>query len=153
MGRKDLDEVYSCRLALEGLAAETAAAQRSATDIAGLRQVLDQLNAAFAARDIREYFRQNVALTDQIHVASGNSTLRRLLAQIGKQALRYRYFAYSRSPEMMQVSIEGNHEIVDAIARQRARHARTLTEDLIQRSWAVIRSNLATAPPADPTPP
>ncbi|MEJ0072012.1 MAG: GntR family transcriptional regulator [Pseudomonadota bacterium] len=140
---KDLDEVYTCRLVLEGLAAEGAADNRTDGDIGLLRASLNSLQAAYDQRDLREYFRQNVVLTDQIHVVSGNATLGRLLGNIGKQALRYRYIAYSRSPEMMKVSVEGNHEIVDAIARRRARNARTLMEDLIQRSWEVVRTHVA----------
>lgn len=145
MGLKDLDEVYACRLALEGLAAEGAATNRSEGDIALLQQSLGSLEAAYDRKDLRGYFRQNVVLTEQIHVVSGNVTLTRLLSNIGKQALRYRYLAYSQSPDMMQVSVEANQEIVEAIARQRARSARTLMEDLIQRSWQVVRTHVAAA--------
>ena len=59
---------------------------------------------------------------------------------IGKQALRYRFLAYSRTSAMMQLSVETNREIIDAIVHQRGRTARTLTEDLIQQSWKGIRA-------------
>jgi GntR family transcriptional regulator, rspAB operon transcriptional repressor len=145
LGLKDLDEVYSCRLALEGLAAEEAANNRSADDVPGLQAALSDLATASEANDIRAYFLRNVALTEKIHAVSGNQTLRRLLGTIGKQALRYRYLAYSQSPEMIDVSLEGNRAIVEAIVRQNARHARSLTEDLMQRSWRVIRQHVASA--------
>jgi DNA-binding GntR family transcriptional regulator len=139
----DLDEVYTCRLALEALAAETAAQHRSDADIAALKRALADLEAAFRTQDPREYFRCNVMLTDQIHLASGNSTLSRLLRSIGKQSLRYRYLAYRHAPEMLPISVEGNREIVDAIIAQRAKHARTLTEDLIQISWNKMKAVFA----------
>lgn len=138
----DLDEVYSCRLVLEGLAAEGAAVNRKPADIEAIYRSLKLLENAYRKKNIREYFERNVELTKQIHLSSGNATLRRLLGNIDKQALRYRYLAYSRRPEIMQYSIEGNREIVEAIERQRGRNARLLTEDLIQKSWQVIREHV-----------
>lgn len=135
----DLDEIYICRIALEGLAAEAAAKHRTAAHIPALEAALAALSDAYSATDLRRYFERNVHLSDQIHVASGNATLRRLLGSVGKQALRYRFLAYSRAPTLMQLSIETNREIVDSILHQRDRTARMLTEDLIQQSWQRIR--------------
>ena len=141
----DLDEIYACRIPLEGLAAEAAARNREESHLPALEAAMVGLQDAFAKADVRQYFEQNVRLTDQILLASGNATLRRLLGTIGKQALRYRYLAYSQTSNMMQLSVETNREIIDAILRQRARTARMLTEDLIQQSWQGIRSTFTTA--------
>ena len=43
----------------------------------------------------------------------------------------------------MTASVEGNREIILAIEKKNARHARILMEDLIQRSWTVIRQLFA----------
>lgn len=142
----DLDEIYACRLPLEGLAAEEAAKHRTDAHLPGLEAAMDGLQAAFRAANVGEYFEQNVRLTDRILLASGNATLRRLIGIIGKQALRYRFLAYSRTSAMMQLSVETNREIIDAIVHQRGRTARMLTEDLIQQSWKGIRATFA-----DPT--
>lgn len=136
----DLDEIYACRLPLEGLAAEEAATHRTDAHLPGLEAAMDGLQAAFQASSVGEYFEQNVRLTDRILLASGNATLRRLIGIIGKQALRYRFLAYSRTTAMMQLSVETNREIIDAIVHQRGRTARMLTEDLIQQSWKGIRA-------------
>ena len=109
---------------------------QSAAECAGLR-------AAYDRGDLRGFFRQNVRLSEQIYLAAGSATLKRLLGNIGKQALRYRYIAYRDAPELMGVSIEANSEILDAIARKRWRHARLLTEDVIQRSWTRVREIIA----------
>jgi DNA-binding GntR family transcriptional regulator len=140
---RDLDEIYACRIPLEGMAAETAAQHRTDAHLPALEAAMAGLQDAFAETNVREYFEQNVRLTDQILLASGNATLRRLLGTIGKQALRYRYLAYCRNPNMMQLSVETNREIIDAILHQRGRTARTLTEDLIQQSWQGIRNTFA----------
>ena len=139
----DLDEIYACRLPLEGLAAEEAAKHRTDAHLPGLEAAMDGLQAAFHAANVGAYFEQNVRLTDSILLASGNATLRRLIGIIGKQALRYRFLAYSRTSAMMQLSVETNREIIDAIMHQRGRTARMLTEDLIQESWKGIRATIA----------
>lgn len=139
LGIDNLDEVYTCRLALEGLAAELAAQNRTDQDIADTIRAFDDLAQAHGNRDLRAFFHCNLALSACIHVASNNITLRRLLGSIGKQSFRYRYLAYSQAPEMMTASIEGHREIISAIEKRNARHARILMEDLIQRSWSVIR--------------
>lgn len=136
---EDLEEVYSCRILLEGLATELAAQNHSQEDIAEIKATFAMLEAQREANDMREFFRTNLRLSGAIHSAAHNRTLKRLLGSVGKQSLRYRYLAYSHSPEMMGASVEGNREIITAIERGNARHARILMEDLIQRSWTVIR--------------
>lgn len=136
---EDLEEVYSCRILLEGLATELAAQNHSQEDIAEIKATFAMLEAQREANDMREFFRTNLRLSGAIHSAAHNRTLKRLLGSVGKQSLRYRYLAYSHSPEMMGASVEGNREIIAAIERGNARHARILMEDLIQRSWTVIR--------------
>ncbi len=142
IGLKDLDEIYACRLGLEGLAAEEAAKNGAEAGLAMLRGELDALVAASEADDVRLYFQRNVAVTDRIHLLSGNATLRRLLGAIAKPAARYRYLVYQRSPQMIGISVEGNRAIVEAITRHNARSARALTEDLLLQSWRVIRQEL-----------
>jgi DNA-binding GntR family transcriptional regulator len=143
IGLRDLDEIYTCRFALEGLAAEEAAKNRADEELPLLEAEYAALVEASVGADVRAYFRRNVSLSDRIHALSRNQTMCRLLSAIGKPALRYRYLVYKSVPEMVGVSVEGNREIVDAIVRRNARSARSLTEDLLMRSWTAIRSELA----------
>jgi DNA-binding GntR family transcriptional regulator len=145
---RDLDEVYVCRLTLESLAAEVAATSRTNEQIERMRAIIANLRVAHDSTDLPRYFRENVLLTDEISGACGNATLRRLLKTISKQALRYRWLAYSRAPDMLSLSLEANQEIVDAIARGRGKHARMLTEDILQQSWNRIRGFFP-APPKE----
>ena len=96
ISRSDLDEVYLCRIELEGLAAQQAAKRWQPPIDASFLEKLGEMRAAFKASDIKRYFLANVGFTDAVHRASGNATLQRLLKSIGKQALRYRYLAYNR---------------------------------------------------------
>ncbi|MFN0163103.1 MAG: GntR family transcriptional regulator [Burkholderiales bacterium] len=145
VGRRDLAEVQGCRIELEGLAAYQAAMHAGAADLAELQAIVENMAQALAGGDVRGYFTQNVAFTTRIHVASGNLTLMRLLDGIGKQALRYRYIAYQKVPELMRVSLPGNRRILAAIRAHDAPRARDITATLIRNSWAAIEPHI----PAD----
>jgi len=139
----DLDEVYSCRIPLEGLAAELAARNRSEDSLTAIRAEFANMRKAFNAGTLKDFFRCNVDLSEAIYHAGGSRTLKRLLGTISSQALRYRYMAYRHAPEMKQVSVEANNEIIKAIAHQRPRDARRLTDAVIQRSWKRVRDIVA----------
>lgn len=136
---EDLDEVYECRIVLEGLAAELAAQHHADEDLGAIKLTFAALEAAHQTNDKREFFKHNLQLSGDLYTAAHNKTLKRLLESVGKQSLRYRYLAYSHAPEMMAASIEGNRDIIKAIEMRNARHARNLMEDLVQRSWTVVR--------------
>ncbi len=138
ISRADLDEVYSCRIALEGLAAEQAALNRHEAQIAALRAAFGAMDRAHDAGNVADYFRGNLAYTDATHDAAGNVTLKRLLAGIGKQAQRYRYIAYSEVPELIDQSLIGCRYILAAIVKGDAPRAREITEELIRRSWKTV---------------
>lgn len=138
ISRADLDEVYSCRVALEGLAAEQAAQSRAEAHIAALRAAFGAMDRAHEAGDVTAYFRSNLAFTDATHDAAGNATLRRLLAGIGKQAQRYRFLAYAAVPALIDQSLIGCRYILAAIVKRDAARAREITEELIRRSWKTV---------------
>lgn len=140
ISRRDLDEVYLCRIELEGMAAEVAAENWTEPDDLELRQKLDALRAAHGVGDIRSYFVANVGFTDAIHRASRNVTLQRLLKSVGKQALRYRFLAYQSVPGLMNTSVEGSQQIVDLILGRDGAQARRITAKLIDSSWRSIRT-------------
>ncbi len=139
MSRRDLDDVYVCRVALEGIAAGEAARHHKADSVPALMRCLAELEAAFTGGDIKGYFIANVAFTRMIH-ADASPTLLRLLSGIGKQALRYRYRAYTAFPDLMANSVEGSRDIVDMVADRNADGARRVTEHLIDRSWQALRN-------------
>ena len=144
VSQTDLDEVQTCRIELEGLAAAEAARHATEADLTQLREVLGSLDRSLKRNDIRGYFSNNVAFTTRIHHASANRTLIRLLNGIGKQALRYRYIAYAQVPELMRVSLPGNRKILAAIQAHDSVAARKLTEQLIRGSWKTIRPYIKT---------
>jgi DNA-binding GntR family transcriptional regulator len=139
---EDLDEIYKCRIPLEALAAEIAATDRTNEACKAMSASLQGLRMALQLKNPRTFFEANVVLTNAINASTHNRTLIRLLANIGKQAFRYRYIAYQRSPDLMERSVDYNTEIVEAIISQKPRHARSLTEDVLESSWKTVRERI-----------
>jgi len=151
IGIEDLDEVYSCRILLEALAAERAAQNRSQQDLLEIRRSIDALEAIKTSKqsNIRQFFRENQRLAVKVHAAARNQTLKRLLGSVGKQSHRYRYLAYSHIPEMMSASVDGHREILTAMEKRNAKRARAVMESMIERSWKAIRDHFQSDTPRE----
>ena len=138
LGRSDLDEVYACRVELEGLAAAAAAGARSEADLDHLDERLEWLAVARNQGGTRGFLRASMALSRAIHEASHNRTLIRLLSTLEPQAMRYRFLAYARAEALMDASIEGNRAVAAAIRAGDRRGASAATRRMIRNAWATI---------------
>lgn len=138
LSRHDLDEVYACRVELEGLAAAGAAGARSPADLDHLDERLERLAAARDHGGARGFLRASMALSRAIHEASHNRTLIRLLSTLEPQAMRYRFLAYARAETLMDASIEGNRSVAAAIRAGNRRDAGAATRRMIRNAWAII---------------
>jgi DNA-binding GntR family transcriptional regulator len=136
---RDLDEIYACRISLEGLAAEQAAASDDLRLKERLLQLLPAMRSAAERQDVEEFFAKDVEGSEIIYRLANNSTLNRLLRGLNKQALRYRYFAYSKRESTVSLSMAGTDRILKAIASSQARDARQMTEQLIEGIWREMR--------------
>jgi DNA-binding GntR family transcriptional regulator len=145
MSVKDFDEVYSCRIALEGLAAEQAARSQDSQKKTQLQDTLRKMRDAHRRGDVEDFFLQDVHGSEIIYELADNVTLNRLLVGLNKQALRYRFFAYARKKEVVTLSFQGTGEIFEAIVGRKAKRAKTLTETLIDDIWQSMRSTIADA--------
>lgn len=139
---QDLDEVYSCRVVLDGLAVEQAAGNAQPPQIDEMQALLAVMSAASRQAHGEAYFEANRKLWSLYREASGNATLATLLKGIGKRALRYRTAAYANDPELLTISIATNTVIIEAIRSGAGAEARAASEQLIRRGWRVIRQHL-----------
>lgn len=135
----DLDEIYACRISLEGLAAEQAARSADLRLKERLLQLLPAMRAAADRQDVEGFFDRDVEGSEIIYRLAANITLNRLLRGLNKQALRYRYFAYSKRESTVSLSMEGTDRILKAIASGQAAEARQMTEKLIEGIWREMR--------------
>jgi DNA-binding GntR family transcriptional regulator len=149
---KDLEEVYACRGALEGLAAAGAARNAGPEAHAELQRLIVALEEALVARDVPAFFERNVAVTRAVHKHSGNNTLIRIVDGIEKQALRYRYIAHTRTYEMLETSFVGHRGVCEAIVAGNPSLARRRADRMIRIAHSVISKALAEAYPGEAGP-
>ena len=142
MSQQDLAEVYKCRAVLEGLAASEAAKAADDAQLAQLQTLLSKMSNAMAAGKVMAFFNSNVAFTRGVHAASGNATLMRVVAGIEKQALRYRYFAHRRSREMLELSLKGHGDVLEALMARKPALAQRRAIQLINYAHEVISRTL-----------
>lgn len=140
---KDFDEIYACRIELEGLAAESAARSRDKLRKRGFAGLFAELKAAAECGDAHEFFLVDVRGSALTYELADNRTLTRLLAGLEKQALRYRFLAYLRNPKIVDLSLEDTGRIYDAIVDGDAPAAKEMTENLIREIWQVMRAAFA----------
>ena len=145
MGRRDLREVYACRVMLEGLAAREAATNATAANLAQLETLL----ATMKRRYHQAFFESNVAFTNAIHRMSANATLIRVAAGIEKQALRYRYLAHTHTSEMRETAFEGHSGVYTAIRAGDPAQAEAAGQTSIRRAHEVILKVVEAQWPAD----
>ena len=142
MTEADLDELYTCRAPLEAIAAAAAARHATDHDIAEMRNAIEHMKTAFGERNIRDFFRFNIAFFDTMHKAADNKTLLRILSVIERQASRYRYLAHSHSSSMLPFVLKGNSEIFQGISSRRPQQARSATLSVIVEARKIIMSAL-----------
>jgi DNA-binding GntR family transcriptional regulator len=140
----DADEIYACRLLLEELAVELAAKNNKPEAASRLSAVYERMQAATG--DVRAYFEAGYDFNVGIHRLAGNHTLARLLDGLGKRSRRYRFLAYSKFPYLVEASVKGNGEILNAIRACDSRAAKAVTRKLIQNSWNEISEYLKHRP-------
>jgi DNA-binding GntR family transcriptional regulator len=140
---RDLDEIYICRVELEGIAAEQAAQSQRDDKKTKFSGLLSRLEKAHKEKDPREFFLVDMEGSFLTYELAANKTLTRLLGSLEKQAMRYRYLAYDRNPQIVEMSLQGTAEIYEAIVACDDAAAKAMTEDLIRNIWHVLRSTMA----------
>lgn len=140
---KDFDEIYTCRIELEGVAAEQAAKSTDAERKKEFAGLLAELRAAHARGDGREFFMVDVRGSALTYDLSDNRTLKRLLASLDKQALRYRFIGYAHNPQIVDITMSRTAEIYEAIVSGQSERAKELTEHIIHYIWQFMRGAIA----------
>jgi DNA-binding GntR family transcriptional regulator len=142
MSQKDFDEVYTCRIPLEGLVARQAAESTNEAFKQELRSVQRDLEETQASGNVGNFFTADVRGSFMIYQLADNRTLRRLLQGLEKQALRYRFHAYEQNPDMIKLSLDDTTRIFDAIIACDGAAAQSVTENLISKIWQNMRDEV-----------
>jgi DNA-binding GntR family transcriptional regulator len=135
-----LDEITLCRIPLEAACAKLLAELPQHAAIARkLETELEAMRLAKQRNDPIAGFEANVRMTEHLHEHCANSVLSRLLRQLDKSALRYRFRAYREAPQILDEMIAGNAEIIAAIADGQGATAAAITARLVETAWATTR--------------
>src|SRR3546814_19664183 len=107
---EDLRNLYQCRAVLEGLAAQQAAVNLSASQIRNLGSLIVAAEAKIKGYDFDEALKLNTKFHDVIIQSSGNEHLARLADVITKMILlnRLNLLKFSRSEERREGKECGN---------------------------------------------
>lgn len=144
MSVENLDEIVVCRIPLEAACARLLAERPDHVAVAAELEVeLDAMRRARADGDPLAGFEANVRMTALLHDRCGNSVLVKLLRQLDKAALRYRFRAYRHAPDMLDAMIDSNTEMVAEIRAGRGEGAAEVTAHLVERAWHTTRAIFA----------
>ncbi|MGV8804582.1 MAG: GntR family transcriptional regulator [Polaromonas sp.] len=125
---EDVAHTFDVLAVLEGLAAELAASQITAAELAELQELQQQMQAAFKRHDLPDYYRANARVHDLLNLASRNPVLRETWKQLNARmhALRFR----SNQDEAKWAQALQEHEHI--LAALQARDGPALRDLLVQ---------------------
>lgn len=151
LSRRDLDEVYSLRLALERLAVQYAVHNALPEDFAAMKDIIDQLQEA-ATRGMTE--QEAAALDIGFHDALYNSARhQRLLDAWSSIRSQVYVFLLSRNianPDFREtVIIHGHTDILNALRKRDEKAAIESIEEHLRAAYIRILQNYAAEDPAD----
>ena len=148
LSRKDLDEVYSLRLALERVAVEYAIHNAQEQDFAGLQAMVDSMEQA-AARGMSEQEAADldIGFHDLLYQAAHHDRLNDVWANLRSQVYVFLLSRNVANPDFReQIMVRGHAEIVDALRRRDTERAIEQIEAHLRAAYERIVKNY---PPDD----
>lgn len=139
-------------IGLESLAAEPACRHIDDTQIAAIEALHREMEQAYVAGELMEYFRCNQAIHQTIVDAAGNPVLSRIYATESARIRRYRY-AGNRQTERWQRAVVEHEAILDAVRQRAGPLLREILKQHHASGWKVARGFLdaeVNAPAARP---
>lgn len=145
LSARDVEEVYSLRLALEQLAVARAVDRAQDGDIAAMEQALDDLSAAMAAGDTRAVGEADMRFHRTIIAAADHQRLRDAWEGVADQTLLLMRRLPDVHPEI-QSDVGQHRDVLDGIERRNRGHAvAAMSRHLLAASDAMVANQV---PPA-----
>jgi len=129
-------------IGLESLAAEPACQRMDDHQVASIETLHREMEQAFAAGELMDYFRLNQAIHQAIVDAARNPVLSRIYAAESARIRRYRY-AGNRRTERWQRAIFEHEAILDAVRQRAGPLLRELLRQHHRAGWNVARDFLS----------
>lgn len=138
---QELQELFAVRGVLEGYAVAEACKVMTAADLADVDVVLEELEVAAKAGDLRAFRRLNTTFHDAILRHAPSETLHRMISDLARNTNRYRHMDADLDAEYMKAAQAEHRRLVELLKARRARdaerlarrHATTFVEHLTRR--------------------
>ena len=139
-----MEDIYSARESLEGMAARLAARLMSDAEIGSLSALLDQHAAAISETDGKAYFQRegDIDFHYRIAVASQNQWILEKLNGELYQLIRMCRHQSGQFPSRAQTALEQHRQIAAAIARHDEELAEILMRRHISGAWEIVKTSL-----------
>jgi DNA-binding GntR family transcriptional regulator len=139
LSAQELDNLYSIRLVLEGLAARKAAEHVTPEALDAMEHCNEQMKLHWQKQRIEESLQAGRAFHAEIYRASHNNNLALLLQRLGDQIARYRYYSIIyRVPE----AYEDHFGITAALRDRDAERAEALSRAHVAVEHRLVLSKL-----------
>ena len=135
--KREVEEIYTLRANLVGLAAKLAARNISPGDLKELKKFARQMAEKSAKGDLKSYFGLNLRFHRLLSRAGGNERLGQILGNFGKQTHRFRYASMSL-PGRMQKSSSYHQRLVEAIRRREEEKAERIARTIIEEAGRAL---------------
>jgi len=113
ISRKDIEENFPVRAALEGLAAELAAKNMTKNTLGRLEDILEEMKKATRDEDIRRYYTYHLQFHEIFIERAENELLINTLGRFRMQSLWHR-FSYQYYQEDLEKSFQVHQDILDS---------------------------------------
>ncbi|HEA70047.1 MAG TPA: GntR family transcriptional regulator [Desulfobacterales bacterium] len=115
--RRDIEENYSVRTLLEGLAAKEAYHKMTGKDHEALQKTISKMKKAVINNNIMAYWKHHSVFHDIFITASGNRVLIKILGTLRIHSVQHR-FSFPNYDEKLQNSLDYHKKILDLFISQ-----------------------------------
>jgi DNA-binding GntR family transcriptional regulator len=138
---KDVQNVYLIRANLESLAVKLATANLTYEKLDLLESIYLRMVQKAGEGDLSSYFQMNREFHETILQTADNEQLTRILKNLGKQTMPFRFFIIS-TPGMLQKSLENHRSLLDAMQARDGEQAGRLRYEQIQNGGQILRTRI-----------
>jgi DNA-binding GntR family transcriptional regulator len=142
----EVREIYELRATLYALVSRRIVENATESDIAILRDIQGQQEAAADAGDLDRYFWLNVGFRNNEASIAGNSTVRRVLDSVGVRTLQLRHLSLSL-PGRLRASVRDHARLLRAYEERDAGLAAALAQAIVRGGLRAIEGSGWTGQP------
>ena len=142
LSRKDLDEVFSVRLALERLAVQLACTTPSETGLEEMQAVVDQMARAMAGEATARLASElDLSFHDVLYHMSAHQRLIAFWTQLKPQVQVFLLSRNVAAPDFREFAVKGHQEILDALKARNEGRALDIIEKHLQVGYQRLLSS------------